>query len=76
MVRALTKDHAMSAENSVENPVVSIRDAARRLAISTSTVRRLLKRGELERVRLGRSVRVLNRSIVSLVARGGVGREA
>jgi excisionase family DNA binding protein len=66
----------MSAEDYIDRPVISIRDTARRLSISTSTVRRLLKRGELERVRIGRSVRILNCSIASLVARRGADLEA
>ncbi len=51
---------------------VTIAAAARRLQVSQSTIRRLLSRGELVRVTIGRSVRVLAASVDSLAERGGV----
>ena len=51
---------------------LTIHQAARRLSVSATTVRRLLARGELARVALGRSVRVLARSVEALAERGGV----
>lgn len=53
---------------------VTIGDAAQRLAVSRTTIRRLLARGELVRVSMGRSVRVLARSVDELAERGGVTR--
>ena len=51
---------------------VSIRIAAVLLSVSHSTVRRLLRRGDLRPVRIGRSLRVLRRSIDAIVeGRGG-----
>ncbi|MDX2147335.1 MAG: helix-turn-helix domain-containing protein [Planctomycetota bacterium] len=62
--------------NRVEPPPVAltIADAARRLAVSPMTIRRLLERGELVRIAVGRSVRVLARSVDELAERGGVSR--
>lgn len=58
-------------------PVVeTIRAAARRLAVSQATIRRLLARGALGRVAVGRSVRVLSRSVDDLAERGGNVTEA
>jgi excisionase family DNA binding protein len=51
---------------------LTIPEAARRLSISPMTVRRLLECGELARIRVGRSVRVLARSVDELAERGGV----
>lgn len=58
----------------IEPPPVAltIADAAQRLAVSPMTIRRLLERGALSRVAVGRSVRVLARSVDELAERGGV----
>jgi len=63
--------------NRIESPPVAltIAEAARRLAVSPMTIRRLLARGALSRVVVGRSVRVLARSVDELAERGGVERE-
>lgn len=53
---------------------LTIGDAARRLAVSPSTIRRLLARQALTKVAVGRSVRVLARSVDELAERGGVPR--
>lgn len=53
---------------------LTIGEAARRLAVSSTTIRRLLARGALARVAVGRSVRVLARSVDELAERGGVAR--
>ncbi len=53
---------------------LTIADAARRLSVSKMTVRRLLARGVLARVAVGRSVRVLARTVDELAERGGVSR--
>jgi excisionase family DNA binding protein len=60
--------------NKVDSPPVAltIAEAARRLAVSQMTIRRLLARGTLSRVSVGRSVRVLARSVHELAERGGV----
>jgi excisionase family DNA binding protein len=52
----------------------SLARAARRLDVSVPTVRRLLAKGELSRVQIGRAVRVLSRSVDELAERGGVNR--
>jgi excisionase family DNA binding protein len=53
---------------------LTIAEAARRLAVSPMTIRRLLAHGALSRVAVGRSVRVLARSVHELAERGGVAR--
>ncbi len=60
--------------NTFESPPVAltIPEAARRLAVSPMTIRRLLESGALSRVAIGRSVRVLASSVDELAARGGV----
>ena len=65
----------MAHDNS-ESAVVAltIREAARRLALSPTTIRRLLNRRALGRVAVGRSVRVLARSVDELAERVGVAR--
>lgn len=62
--------------NNVESPPVALKiaDAARLLAVSPMTIRRLLARGELSRVAVGRTVRVLARSVDEFAERGGVSR--
>jgi excisionase family DNA binding protein len=50
---------------------LTIGEAARRLAVSQMTIRRLLERGELVRVAVGRSVRVLAKSVNKFAERGG-----
>jgi excisionase family DNA binding protein len=62
--------------NEVEAPPVAltIAEAARRLAVSRMTIRRLLASGALARVTVGRSVRVLARTVDELAERGGVAR--
>lgn len=59
----------------IDSVALSIPHTARRLEVSASTVRRLLARGALIRVTLGRSVRVLARSVDELAERGGVSRD-
>jgi excisionase family DNA binding protein len=53
---------------------LTITEAARRLAVSPMTIRRLLENGALARVAVGRSVRVLARSVDDLAERGGIAR--
>lgn len=53
---------------------LTIPEAARRLAVSPMTIRRLLARGELGRIAVGRAVRVLARTVDELAERGGVSR--
>lgn len=63
----------MKQENKEAPPVaLTIGEAARRLSVSPMTIRRLLARGELARIAVGRSVRVLTRSVDELAERGGV----
>lgn len=60
--------------NRVDSPplALTIGETGRRLMVSPMTVRRLLDRGELVRVRVGRSVRVLAASVTALAEKGGV----
>ncbi|MBX3405014.1 MAG: helix-turn-helix domain-containing protein [Phycisphaeraceae bacterium] len=51
--------------------LVSVRQAAVLLATSPRTVWRLLGLGELEKVQIGRSVRIPSSSVESFIARGG-----
>lgn len=63
----------MKREKTPVSPVVlTIPEAAERLAVSPMSIRRLLERGVLTRVTVGRSVRVLTRSVDELAERGGV----
>jgi excisionase family DNA binding protein len=61
-------------QRGVEPRALTIPEAARRLSVSPMTVRRLMERGALARVAIGRSVRVLARSVDELAERGGVTR--
>ena len=54
-----------------EPEVLSIPQAGALLCVSSSTIRRLLARGELAWIRIGRSVRVHRSSIEQLIARSG-----
>lgn len=78
MVQPLKRTDIMRTTNphppSNENIALTIGCAARRLAVSASTIRRLLARGELVRISVGRSVRVLARSVDELAERGGLTR--
>jgi len=60
------------AQGLAEPVAITMTDAARRLAVSRSTIRRLLDRGQLVRVSMGRAVRVLARSVDALATQGGV----
>lgn len=51
--------------------LLTIPETAKRLHVSVMTVRRLLARGELARVRIGRAVRVTEASVVEFAKRGG-----
>ena len=61
-------------KDGTDSPPIALRigAAARRLAVSPMTIRRLLASGQLKRVRVGRSVRVLAESVDDLAKRGGV----
>ena len=50
----------------------TVSEAAFRLAVSKSTIWRLLQTGQLGRVAIGRAVRVSLASVDALAARGGV----
>ncbi len=62
----------------IETPpvAVTIAGAAHRLAVSEMTIRRLLARGVLVRIAVGRSVRVLIKSVDELAERGGAATDA
>ncbi|MBX3403607.1 MAG: helix-turn-helix domain-containing protein [Phycisphaeraceae bacterium] len=49
----------------------SVRQTADALATSQRTIWRLLGQGELEKVQVGRSVRITSESLDAFIARGG-----
>jgi excisionase family DNA binding protein len=53
--------------------MLRVREVAELLRVSTATVYALLKRGELEPVWIGASIRVSAEAVEALVARGGAG---
>ena len=53
---------------------LTIPQAGEQLAVSRSTIRRLLSRGDLKQIKIGRAVRVLASSVDELAARGGIPR--
>jgi excisionase family DNA binding protein len=57
--------------NVSEVDLLTVPEAAHRLRLSRVTIWRLLNRGELTRVRIGRSVRVTTESVVRIAKRGG-----
>jgi excisionase family DNA binding protein len=59
---------------SIENAgrqALTVADAAARLAVHPKTVRRMLERGDLQRIRIGRAVRVDLASLDRFIAAGG-----
>ena len=65
MIRSYTRVHERSSA------LVRVREAAGALAISERSVWRLISLGELDSVRIGRSVRVSRKSLEAFVAKGG-----
>lgn len=62
----------MRSETKEARPeAVTYRETAARLRCSMMTVRRLVERGELTRIKLGRAVRVTEASIAALLSKGG-----
>lgn len=53
---------------------LTVAESAWQLGVSQMTIRRLLAHGALVRVKVGRSVRVLARSVDEFAQRGGVDR--
>jgi excisionase family DNA binding protein len=51
--------------------LLTVRGAAERLSVHPDTVRRLLDRGDLPRVRVGRAVRIREDDLESYIRRGG-----
>jgi excisionase family DNA binding protein len=51
--------------------LLRMQEVARYLAVSVRTAWRLVSLGELESVRIGRSVRVTRKSVEAFLARGG-----
>jgi excisionase family DNA binding protein len=49
-------------------PLLSVAEVAAYLNVSTKTVRRLIGRGELRSVRIGRSIRIPEEEIECLIA--------
>lgn len=65
-----TRDGSESA-GLAPTKLLRVPDAARELAVSVRTVWRLVSLGELDSVRVGRSVRIARASIDQFVAKGG-----
>lgn len=63
-----TKD-GLKSENG--SRVVPVATAARELSVSPRTIWRLLAKGELEKVQIGRAVRIKITSIEAFLDRGG-----
>jgi len=59
----------MVAKTTTDN-LLTVAQAAERLAVSPVTVRRLLDDGSLRRVRIGRAIRVCPGSLARLVSKG------
>ncbi len=59
-----------------DQALLTIPDVARRLGLSPSTVRRLVRRGELPRIRVGRSVRFREADLTELIDSGRSSQEA
>ena len=51
-------------------PMLTVREVAEELSVCRATVYALLERGELERVWVGRSIRIPAASLEALLARG------
>jgi excisionase family DNA binding protein len=56
-------------DRSSRRALLSRREAAEMLAVSVDTIARLIDRGELQPVRIGRSVRVAEREVEALIER-------
>src|SRR5437879_1082264 len=56
--------------------LVTVTEAARRLAVHENTVRRLIKRGELRATHVGRNVRIEEVELLAYVRRAGGGSES
>ena len=54
----------------------TIRQAATRLAVSTTTIRRLIKMTELPAIRIGRCVRLREEDVEALIRRDRIGRSS
>ncbi len=52
--------------------LLTVREVAARLSVSTRMVQRLIRRGALQEVRLGRAVRVSTKCVRDFIANGGV----
>lgn len=58
------------------HPLLTIPEVAQRLGVSSSTVRRLVDRGELARVRVGHSIRFREADLAGLIDGGDSAPEA
>ena len=54
----------------------TIRQAATRLAVSMTTIRRLIKMTELPAIRIGRCVRLREEDVEALIRRDRIGRSS
>ena len=60
-----------SYEEARKRRLLSVCECAAQLGVSTRTVRRLVSKGTLLSVRLGRSIRIPITSVEALIERGG-----
>ncbi len=51
------------------SPLISIKEAAQRLAVSVKTVRRMIKRGDLKVYRMCRDIRISEDDLIVFAAR-------
>ncbi|MGE3109817.1 MAG: helix-turn-helix domain-containing protein [Phycisphaerales bacterium] len=55
-----------------EQRLLRVQDAAHELSVSVRSMWRLLSRGDLQQVKIGRAVRVTRESIDAFIEKGGV----
>ena len=60
----------MTPKGEREERLLKVRTVAEMTDLSTSTIRRLLRGGNLVQVRIGKSVRVTEASVLSLIEKG------
>ena len=62
----------MEGNSSMNNPTMSLEQVAIHLNVSTQTIRRLVSRGELRAVRIGKSLRIEEKALAEFLNRAQV----
>lgn len=70
-IRSTSRGFYNDSNHGIEKRLVAIPEVATILAISNRTAWRLVSKGELETVHIGRSVRVTRESIEAFIRKGG-----